>query len=117
MKTGAKILIESLLREGVETIFGYPGGQILPVYDELYDSPLRTFSYGTNRQQRMPQTGMHAQAVVWVFASQPQDPEHVILSPDSHGLHGLRAVVAITGQVPTYMLGKRRVPGIGYHRH
>ena len=41
MKTGAKILVESLRREGVETIFGYPGGQMLPVYDELYDSPLR----------------------------------------------------------------------------
>ena len=41
MKTGAKILVESLQREGVETIFGYPGGQILPVYDELYDSSLR----------------------------------------------------------------------------
>src|SRR5438093_6023564 len=32
---GAKILIESLLREGVDTIFGYPGGAILHVYDEL----------------------------------------------------------------------------------
>ena len=30
---GAKILIECLLREGVETIFGYPGGAILHVYD------------------------------------------------------------------------------------
>ncbi len=41
MKTGAKLLVESLQREGVDTLFGYPGGQILPVYDELYDSPLR----------------------------------------------------------------------------
>ena len=32
---GAKILIECLLREGVDTIFGYPGGAILHVYDEL----------------------------------------------------------------------------------
>ena len=35
--TGAKALIESLLQEGVETIFGYPGGAILPVFDALYD--------------------------------------------------------------------------------
>ncbi len=35
--TGSKALIESLLQEGVETIFGYPGGAILPVFDALYD--------------------------------------------------------------------------------
>ena len=32
---GARILIEALMREGVDTIFGYPGGAILHVYDEL----------------------------------------------------------------------------------
>ena len=34
--TGAEILIKSLLDEGVETIFGYPGGAVLNIYDELY---------------------------------------------------------------------------------
>jgi acetolactate synthase-1/2/3 large subunit len=34
--TGARIVIESLIKEGVETIFGYPGGAIMNVYDELY---------------------------------------------------------------------------------
>ncbi|MCR5547519.1 MAG: biosynthetic-type acetolactate synthase large subunit [Bacteroidales bacterium] len=34
--TGAEILLESLIAEGVDTIFGYPGGQILSVYDKLY---------------------------------------------------------------------------------
>ena len=38
MKTGARTLIEALQREGVDTIFGYPGGSVLPIYDELYDS-------------------------------------------------------------------------------
>src|SRR2546428_5600779 len=32
---GARILCEALLREGVDTIFGYPGGAVLPIYDEL----------------------------------------------------------------------------------
>ena len=36
--TGSKALIESFLQEGVETVFGYPGGAIIPVYDALYDS-------------------------------------------------------------------------------
>ncbi|WP_234736043.1 biosynthetic-type acetolactate synthase large subunit [Tellurirhabdus bombi] len=35
--TGAEALMQSLVEEGVETIFGYPGGAIMPVYDALYD--------------------------------------------------------------------------------
>ena len=35
--TGAKILMECLLEQGIDTIFGYPGGTILNVYDELYN--------------------------------------------------------------------------------
>ncbi len=35
--TGSQALIESFLQEGVDTIFGYPGGAIIPVYDALYD--------------------------------------------------------------------------------
>src|SRR5271166_3921114 len=39
--TGAQIVIESLIAEGVDTIFGYPGGTILPTYDALLDSKIR----------------------------------------------------------------------------
>lgn len=35
--TGAEALLKSLVAEGVDMVFGYPGGQILPVYDKLYD--------------------------------------------------------------------------------
>ncbi len=38
---GAEILVEALLREKVEVIFGIPGGAVIPVYDALYDSPIR----------------------------------------------------------------------------
>jgi acetolactate synthase-1/2/3 large subunit len=41
MKTGAQILWESLVKEGVTTVFGYPGGAILPAYDALLDYPIR----------------------------------------------------------------------------
>ncbi len=37
IKTGSHALMHSLLEEGVETIFGYPGGAIIPVFDALYD--------------------------------------------------------------------------------
>lgn len=35
-RSGAKILVESLVRQGVEFVFGYPGGAVLPIYDELF---------------------------------------------------------------------------------
>ena len=35
-KTGAFALLDSLIRNGTKYIFGYPGGAILPIYDELY---------------------------------------------------------------------------------
>ncbi len=35
--TGSQILIEALIKEGVDTLFGYPGGAIMPAFDALYD--------------------------------------------------------------------------------
>jgi acetolactate synthase-1/2/3 large subunit len=40
-RTGAQILWECLVREGVSTVFGYPGGAILPAYDAMLDYPIR----------------------------------------------------------------------------
>ena len=39
--SGAKILVESLRKEGVDVMFGYPGGVVLPTFDALYDAPIR----------------------------------------------------------------------------
>ncbi len=41
IRTGAQIIWEALVREGVKTVFGYPGGAILPAYDALLDYPIR----------------------------------------------------------------------------
>jgi len=41
MRTGAQILWEALHREGVEVVFGYPGGAIMPAYDALLESPVK----------------------------------------------------------------------------
>jgi acetolactate synthase-1/2/3 large subunit len=40
-KTGAQIIWESLVRQGVHTVFGYPGGAILPAYDAMTQYPIR----------------------------------------------------------------------------
>ena len=41
VRTGAQIIWETLVREGVKTVFGYPGGAILPAYDAMLDYPVR----------------------------------------------------------------------------
>ncbi len=54
MMTGSEILIEALKREGVDTIFGYPGGVILGLYDKIFDSDIRHIL------PRHEQGGVHA---------------------------------------------------------
>jgi len=106
MKTGAKLLVESLQRQGVDTLFGYPGGSVLPIYDELYDSPLRHILV------RHEQAAAHA-ADGYARAS---GRVGVCLATSGPGACNLVTgiataymdsvpVVAITGQVPTTMLG------------
>jgi len=106
MKTGAKILVESLQREGVEIIFGYPGGVVLPIYDELYNSSLRHILV------RHEQAAAHA-ADGYARAS---GRVGVCLATSGPGACNLVTgiataymdsvpLVALTGQVPTSLLG------------
>lgn len=39
--SGAQAIIKVLLEQEVDTVFGYPGGQVIPLYNALYDAPLR----------------------------------------------------------------------------
>ena len=60
--TGAQIIIECLLRENVDVVFGYPGGAILPTYDALYEYRVSAFIMcwcGTSKVQATWQTAMH----------------------------------------------------------
>ena len=41
LMSGAQTLLECLVRENVDCIFGYPGGVTLPLYDAFYDHPIR----------------------------------------------------------------------------
>ncbi|MDD1704225.1 MAG: biosynthetic-type acetolactate synthase large subunit [Methanoregula sp.] len=106
MKTGAKILIESLQREGVETIFGYPGGQILPVYDELYDSPLRHILVRHEQAAAHAADGFaRASGRVGVCLATSGPGACNLVTGIASAYMDSVPVVAITGQVPTYMLG------------
>src|SRR6267142_7215686 len=48
---GAEILIEALLHEGVDSIFGYPGGAVLHIYDELWRARDRVTHYLVRHEQ------------------------------------------------------------------
>ena len=39
--TGAQAIVKVLQEQGVETVFGYPGGAVIPLYNALYDAPLK----------------------------------------------------------------------------
>ncbi|MBT3275657.1 MAG: thiamine pyrophosphate-binding protein, partial [Spirochaetales bacterium] len=41
LKSGAEVLVDVLHQEGVEHIFGYPGGAAIPIFDALVDSPIK----------------------------------------------------------------------------
>ena len=40
LKAGADIIVDTLIELGVDTMFGYPGGVVLPLFDSLYDAPI-----------------------------------------------------------------------------
>lgn len=106
MKSGAQILIEGLKEQGVEVIFGYPGGVVLPIYDELYDSDIRHILV------RHEQAAIHA-ADGYARASGKVGVCLATSGPGACNLvTGLATaymdsipVVALTGQVPTMLLG------------
>ena len=81
--TGAEIVIECLKEQGVDTVFGYPGGTILNVYDALYSHSeikhiLTSHEQGmfviTNKDVRLLLTAMQGQRVRWVFVWLLQAP-------------------------------------------
>ena len=74
--TGAKILLECLLEQGVDTVFGYPGGTILNVYDELYHYQDKITHILTAHEQGAAHAadGYAAPPARWACASPPPAP-------------------------------------------
>jgi len=106
MKTGAKILIESLQREGVETIFGYPGGVVLPIYDELYNSPVRHILVRHEQAAAHAADGFaRASGHVGVCLATSGPGACNLVTGIATAYMDSVPMVAITGQVPTNLLG------------
>ncbi len=104
--TGAEALIKALEHEGVDVVFGVPGGAILPAYDPLYDSPIRHIL------ARHEQGGGHmacgyaiATGRVGVTIATSGPGATNLITPLLDAYMDSVPVVAITGQVPTSAIG------------
>jgi acetolactate synthase-1/2/3 large subunit len=105
--SGARILLECLKREGVETIFGLPGGAVLPIYDALYDfEGLRHVLVRQEAAAGHAAEG-YARATgrpgVCLVTSGPAATNLVTALQDA--LMDSIPIVAFTGQVPTHLIG------------
>ncbi|MDR7434407.1 MAG: biosynthetic-type acetolactate synthase large subunit [Armatimonadota bacterium] len=105
---GAQALIEALRREGVEVVFGHPGGASLPLYDALYDVP--EILHVLVRHEQVAAHAAKGYAVasgkvgVCMATSGPGATNLVTGIADAY--MDSTAVVAITGQVPTAVIGR-----------
>jgi len=106
MKSGAQILIESLKKENVEIMFGYPGGQVLPIFDELYDSPIK-FILTRHEQGAAHAADGYARATgkpgVCLATSGPGATN--LVTGIANAFMDSVPMIAITGQVKTFLIG------------
>ncbi len=107
--TGAQIVIECLLEKGVDTVFGYPGGTILNIYDELYKSKDRINHIRTAHEQG----ACHAAdgyarvsgKVGVVMATSGPGCTNLVTGIATAYMDSV-PLVAITCNVPTHLIGK-----------
>ncbi|MFA7676560.1 MAG: biosynthetic-type acetolactate synthase large subunit, partial [Candidatus Omnitrophota bacterium] len=106
MMKGSRILIESLLKEEVEVIFGYPGGSVIPLFDSLYDAPIR-FILTRHEQAAAHAADGYARATgkvgVCLATSGPGGTNLTTGIATAH-MDSI-PMVAITGQVKTSLIG------------
>ena len=106
-KSGSKLLLESIAAQGVDVIFGYPGGAIMPVYDELPNYPqLRHILCRHEQGCGMAAIG-YARAtgkVGTAFATSGPGATNLITAIADAYLDSV-PVVFVTGQVPTNLMG------------
>ncbi len=103
---GAKALIKCMEKEGVDILFGYPGGQIIPFYNELYDSNMRHILVRHEQAAAHAADG-YARATgktgVCVSTSGPGATN--LVTGIATAYMDSVPIVALTGQVPTSMIG------------
>ena len=115
---GGQALIKSLEIEGVEVMFGLPGGAILPVYDPIIDSPIRHILVRHEQGAgHMAEGYAHATGRPGVAMVTSGPAATNIVTPLCDAYMDSVPMVVITGQVPRTGHRHRRVPGVRHHRH
>ncbi len=103
---GGQALIRALEREGVEVLFGLPGGAILPVYDPLIDSPIRHILVRHEQGAgHMAEGFAHATGRVGVAMVTSGPAATNIVTPLCDAYMDSVPMVCITGQVPSTAIG------------
>ncbi|MEM0986108.1 MAG: acetolactate synthase 3 large subunit [Pseudomonadota bacterium] len=105
--TGAEIVIEALKTQGVDTLFGYPGGAVLPIYDALFSEPSIKHILVRHEQGAGHAAEGYARSTgrpgVALVTSGPGATNMV--TPIADAMMDSIPMVVITGQVPTHLIG------------
>ncbi|MEM1139707.1 MAG: acetolactate synthase 3 large subunit [Pseudomonadota bacterium] len=105
--SGAEVVIQALIDQGVDVIFGYPGGAVLPIYDELFKQNQIKHILVRHEQGAVHAAEGYARATgkpgVVLVTSGPGATNAVTGLTDA--LMDSIPVVCLTGQVPTHLIG------------
>jgi acetolactate synthase-1/2/3 large subunit len=105
--TGAKMIVQALIDQGVDTVFGYPGGAVLPIYDEIFQQNSIKHVLVRHEQGAVHAAEGYARSTgkpgVCLVTSGPGATNAVTGLTDA--LMDSIPIVVLTGQVPTFMIG------------
>src|SRR6056297_1050493 len=105
--TGAEIVVKALRDQGVEVVFGYPGGAVLPIYDEIFKQNDIRHVLVRHEQGATHMAEGYARSTgkpgVVLVTSGPGATNTVTGIADAY-MDSIPLVV-LTGQVPTFMIG------------
>src|SRR5580704_5020075 len=105
--TGAQIVVRALVDQGVDVLFGYPGGAVLPIYDALFDEPRLRHVLVRHEQGAAHAAEGYARSSgrpgVVLVTSGPGATNTITGIVDA--LMDSIPMVVLTGQVPTHLIG------------
>lgn len=105
-QTGASLLFTVLQQHGVEHVFGYPGGAIMPIYDALYDSDVNHFLCRHEQGAAFSAVGYaRASGKIGVCLATSGPGATNLLTGIADAMADSIPMIAITGQVPTSAMG------------
>lgn len=107
--TGARIIVETLIEQGCHTVFGYPGGQVLNIYDELYQCRDRINHVLTAHEQGAAHAAdgySRATGKVGVVIATSGPGATNLVTGIATAMMDSVPMVAITGNVPCDLIGR-----------